>query len=978
MIESPVNTKERDWSLDEVLAQYMDESQQTGASDRIRWLERFPQFQTELQEYFMSMDAICGMVEPFRRWHGETPVLRAGNYELIEQIGQGGMSTVWKAKDTRLDRWVAVKLVNSLKDAQDRIRFRNEAEVVSALDHPNIVPVFEFGESNQQFFFAMKLIEGKTLSEWKPLLGHKEKGSAALKHMQRRIAEVVRDVAQAIHHAHQRGILHRDLKPSNVLLDTMERPYVTDFGLARRTQDEHSLTQPGSLIGTPGYMAPELIFPEVPHESYKVMTTAIDVYGIGTILYYLLTGQAPFRGHSLMATLALARDCDAASVRTVHRGLDPDLDAICMRCLEKNPNRRYQSADELSVELQNWLDGRSIIARPASAVEKGWRWCQRNRLVASLLLSILVAVVLGTVALGLGYRAATIARDDAITQRRTALKNLRSIISEINELENLRPDLDGFRVDLLLRIQSHLEPMLSDRVHGTVADETNFWLEVDAGDAQEFRGNFESARQHFERAMQIARRLQAVSGADHRRVLSYAHSHMGDAHCFSRDAVRGCAEFVKCLKIRQALVDDHPTLEARADLALAFMKYSWGLSLAHDETKDPALSRLGVEQASRAVQLYQALAAEAPDDVWNYRFLSISREYAANNLCALQQYSQAYDECQQGINELQEASRRLPNYQMVFERQDAALSLISSFAAWNCGLFQDGKIAAERAAQLFENLIKSDSQAALLQLHRLMCLDLLGQNLQCLGQTDESKRVLSQGMEIGKRLVAENRGTMDFVSTLLSIQDHLCFVYSQEAANDVARLELTRQRVSQCKERFLALPKDENLYSLLKTRSEYIELLLIAGDLNAASEGIDETKQLLVLLDSQQDQQQWKQLLVSYSELCERNQSNELSFGELQESLAELTETGATFLRLQHEFRTQGDWSHLASLSAREFQVTNCFSRRLCAVRGLAEALIHLEQAAERDEMQLILKQQLETLRSYGAHVDEMLAEKPG
>jgi tRNA A-37 threonylcarbamoyl transferase component Bud32 len=309
---------------------------------------------------------------------------RFGEYELLERIARGGMGVVFKARHLRLQRVVALKMIadGELASELDVHRFHAEAEAAARLEHPNIVPIHEVGEHEGHHFFTMRLMEGGSLA------GH----MARLRGEPRRAAELMAAVARAVHHGHQRGILHRDLKPPNILLDAEGRPHVGDFGVARHLE-KASLTQTGAVVGTPAYMAPEQAAGHV-----HGLTLAADVYSLGAILYELLSGRPPFVGDTAAHVLQQVREAEAPPLRTLAPGVDRDLETLCHKCLEKQPERRYGSAEALAEDLERYARGEPIHARPLGRGQRTWRWFLRHPLLAGAL--AVVAWLLVTTAAG--------------------------------------------------------------------------------------------------------------------------------------------------------------------------------------------------------------------------------------------------------------------------------------------------------------------------------------------------------------------------------------------------------------------------------------------------------------------------------------------------------------------------------------------------------------------------------------------------
>jgi serine/threonine protein kinase/tetratricopeptide (TPR) repeat protein len=310
--------------------------------------------------------------------HGHDADWLLGNYQILEEIGRGGMGVIYRARQRHSRRIVAIKRVLSYHaDSQDTLmRFRREAQAAANLDHPNILPIYEVSESHDGLpFFSMKFASGGSLLEAAP----------ALRSEPRRAVALLAKVARALQYAHDQGILHRDLKPGNILLDARGEPMVSDFGLAKWLEPTGRLTRTPSIFGTPGYIAPEQV-----DGSDTKLTSAADVYGLGAVLFDLLAGRPPFTGEHALKTIQQAAEKPAPKLRTLAPGLDRDLETICAKCLERDPLARYRSAGELADDLERWLHGRSIVARPVSPPVHLWRWVRRNPLVAQMAALLLV------------------------------------------------------------------------------------------------------------------------------------------------------------------------------------------------------------------------------------------------------------------------------------------------------------------------------------------------------------------------------------------------------------------------------------------------------------------------------------------------------------------------------------------------------------------------------------------------------------
>jgi serine/threonine protein kinase/Flp pilus assembly protein TadD len=317
---------------------------------------------------------------------------RIGNYQILEEIGRGGMGVIYRARQRHSLRIVALKRILSFHaDSRETLaRFRREAEAAASLDHPNILPIYEVSESDDGLpFFSMKFAAGGSLLDAAP----------GLRDDPRRIVTLIAKVTRAVQHAHGHGILHRDLKPGNILLDGCGQPLVSDFGLAKWLDTSSDLTRTLTIFGTPGYIAPEQA-----QGPAKNVTSAADIYSIGAVLFDLFTGKTPFVGEHALAVIKQAIEKPAPKLRTLSPSADRDLETICAKCLEREPQARYRTAADLAEDLERQLEGRPIIARPVSPPVRIWRWSKRNpKLAGSLTAAVVLGMLLVAVALPMGW-----------------------------------------------------------------------------------------------------------------------------------------------------------------------------------------------------------------------------------------------------------------------------------------------------------------------------------------------------------------------------------------------------------------------------------------------------------------------------------------------------------------------------------------------------------------------------------------------
>jgi serine/threonine-protein kinase len=472
-----------------------------------------------------------------------------GDYEVLEEIARGGMGVVYKARQKSLNRVVALKMIlaGQLASVEQVRRFRIEAEQGGGLDHPNIVPIYQIGEVGGQHYFTMKLIEGGSLSDQ----------IARWKDDVRGAAKLVAAVARAVHYAHQHGILHRDLKPGNILLDAEGRPHVTDFGLAKHLEGNQASTVSGAIVGTPSYMAPEQV------AARKHLSTAADVYSLGAVLYELVTGRPPFQAATPFDVFQQVLEQEPARPRSLNLKVDRDLETICLTCLAKEPERRYASAEALARDLERYLAGEPIRARPAGVRERVFKWVRRRPAAAALLVVIGLAVlglslggwwvnVLLQAALRDASRARQAAEDrqqeaererqeaedrrqeaererqraeanakEADRQRELVKTNFQKRLQIVDDfllrmdrrLANME-EMEGVRIEFLSEALQLCEGLLKERVNDPAVRRQTGRVYGSLGDAWRERGSIQKAEEAYDQALALQKKLVEESAGE--------------------------------------------------------------------------------------------------------------------------------------------------------------------------------------------------------------------------------------------------------------------------------------------------------------------------------------------------------------------------------------------------------------------------------------------------------------------------------
>jgi len=532
--------------------------------------------------------------------HTPGATISIGRFELLEELGRGAFGRVWKARDHELDRLVAIKIPHrAALDDIEAERTQREARAAAQLRHPGIVSVHEVIRDEGLIYIVSDYIAGVTLQDW---LQSRVFTTREAVHLLIRIAE-------AMDHAHRQGVIHRDLKPGNILIDAERNPHITDFGLAKREQAEVTVTVEGQVLGTPSYMSPQ----QAGGEGHSV-DGRTDVYSLGVILFQLLTRELPFRGSSRMIILQILHD-EPPSPRRLKAGIPRDLSTITLKCLEKDPQRRYETAGALALDLKRWLDGQPIQARPVSTFERAWRWCRRNPTVASLaasLAALLLLVAVGSTAYS--FRLARYAerehqaRTEAETYFRMTLDAIDEMLTEVGE-ESIAhvPQMEAVQKTLLGKALA-----LHQRLVQAQPSHPGLQLEFARaqhrmGDIYELLGEHEQAKGAYAAAIELCGRLRTTTSDNPqvRHQLAKSHTMLGEAF---RKTVPGEADqhYADALELQEEL---HRRQPADDDILRELSRTLNNRGLLFSETGSYAPAETALQEA---IQHLQELTARDP------------------------------------------------------------------------------------------------------------------------------------------------------------------------------------------------------------------------------------------------------------------------------------------------------------------------------------------------------------------------------
>jgi serine/threonine-protein kinase len=577
-------------------------------------------------------------------------------YEIVGEIGRGGMGVVYKARQRGLNRWTALKMVLAGAHAgpQQVARFHTEAKAVALLQHPNIVQIYDVGEHGGLPYFSLEYVDGGTL--FKKVHRQPQPPHQA--------AHLIEMLAEAMDYAHQHGVIHRDLKPGNVLLTIDGQPKITDFGLAKLLEGDSSQTRTGTIVGTPSYMAPE----QARGQTHEIGPRA-DVYALGAMLYELLTGQPPFLAATPMETMLQVTHNEPMPPSRLTPKLPPDLETICLKCLQKESHKRYASAGALAADLRRFLIGEPIVARPVGSGERAWRWCRRNPKVAVLSAAVfvlLLAITVMSVASNLqlkkqqaeterqferaennaalereARRLADQKRDEALKaegraadnaaiageQRTLALNTLYGLVTKVEDKLRDKENMNDLRQDILKTALEGLGKVSKSVETAPIVDRSMGVALQRMGDNYEQMGQTEEAVRLYRSSLEIFRRLQPEQPRNDWIPWNQAVSYDklgGLSHDFYGDAVAALDYYQKSLAIRQTLVakpnpvtPDIPAARRRTALIVSYIKLA---ELAR-QVGDPAKS---ADYARESLKECAALVAATPQDAGVRRFQSVS------------------------------------------------------------------------------------------------------------------------------------------------------------------------------------------------------------------------------------------------------------------------------------------------------------------------------------------------------------------
>lgn len=762
------------------------------------YVNRFPHFEHQLRTHFehASPSTVDQAAVPTRALdarptpqimpHGmATAAPRSMQDYLIEAtLGRGGMGVVYKAFQRSLNRYVALKMILGGLHAgsEELTRFRLEAEASARLQHPNIVQIYEIGEEDGRPFFCLEYIDGGSLAQ--KLDGTPQNP--------RSTAHLVEQLARAMHHAHERGVVHRDLKPGNILLakpapgataDSYGVPKITDFGLAKRLDVDQGQTNTGAILGTPSYMAPEQA-----SGNTKSVGPGADIFALGAILYDMLTGRPPFKGSTLADTLQMVQDADPVAVVRLQPKTPRDLETICLKCLQKEPEKRYSSAQALADDLRRFLNGEPVQARPTPIWERGWKWAKRRPALAALY-GVSAAAVLLLMVGGWIYsldraRAADSERNlknqaqtnylKAEENFQRALGAVRQMLTRVGAVDLVDvPQLEPIRRALLQEAKQYYVAFLQERSSDPQIRREAAEAYRTLGEIQDMLGDLDAAEQSNQSAIQLLQELQEEDSGEVavRRALARCLQQQGLLLKRRNQLPEARQELEKALALR---LDAQGSSADKADLAGSY--YHLATILA----RQPKKGQEAEQNYQQARQLQTELTADAslkPEDR-----LEAKRALARtlNNLAIFQQsisrVNEALQDSQQAVKLQRELVQQNPDvstYQRELARSESTLAVLRERAGERLESQKEFQQAIDRLKRLatdFPRVPTYRDEMAVAQHTR-------GEILWDTGRADDAQAAFEQALVTRQTLVKDYPRIPEFQQKLADVYQSLGDVY---------------------------------------------------------------------------------------------------------------------------------------------------------------------------------------------------------